>query len=195
MAKKKARKKGAGRLTLAEIQKELAEVARVGQVFLDGEWVRNAYSPYAETFMTGDDIDYNPEACVPLKKTLMRLERLSRVPCSTTVWRRRPDDPGSGEAVLCGFLSSPQAGGKPSNRGYVPPRMSKQLAAAFGGKTVTKIDRKGPGARGMNARGRGVPARGVKGYAVVQVYVPVKDSMGEIAGVLEVFAAAVGDGK
>ena len=195
MAKKKNERKSARRLTLAQIGEELAEVARVGQVFMDGDWVRGAYFPHAQAFMTGDDMDFDPAACVPLKKTLMRLERLSRVPCSSTVWRRRPDVPSSGEAVHHGFMGSPQAGAKPGNRGYEPPKMSKELAAAFKGRMVLKVDRRGPGARILHARGRGVPARGVKGYATVQVYAPVKDSMGEVAGVLELWAAAVGSGK
>ena len=110
MAKRKRVKK----LSLDEIAAELAEVARIGEVFVDGELVKNAYMAYAVNFMCGDDMDYNPVTTVPLKKTLMRLERLSRVPCSTTIWRRRPDDPKSGEALLSGFMTSPQGGGKPA---------------------------------------------------------------------------------
>ena len=186
-------KKTAKRLTLAEIKAELAEIARIGQVFVDGDLCRKAYQPYAETFMTGDDMDFNPAAAVPLKQTLLRLERVSRVPCSTALWRRRPDAPSSGEALLYGTTSSPQAGGKPGNRGYVPPKMTRELAAAFlEGKSVTKVNRKAVGsARVMYDRGQAAPAKGIKGPCVVQRFAPITDSMGEIAAVLEVFAAAV----
>jgi hypothetical protein len=182
-------------MTVQQIAAELAEVARVGEVFVDGELVKSAWMPYADDFMRGDDMDYNEVATIPLKKTLMRLERVSRVPCSTLVWRRRPDDRGSGEALLCGSYSSPQAGDKPANRGYKPPRMTKELAAIFvkGKGRVMKVDRKPQAhAHRMNIRGMCVPAKGLKGKALVQVYVPVRDSMGDVVGVLEVFTAAIG---
>jgi len=188
-AKRKDRK-----LTLAEIKAELAEVARIGQVFVDGDLCREAYQPYAETFMTGDDMDFNPAAGVPLKQVLLRLERVSRVPCSTALWRRRPDAPSSAEALLFGTTSSPQAAGKPANRGYVPPKMTRELAAAFlEGKSVTTVNRKAVGsARVMHDRGQAAPAKGIARPCVVERFVPITDSMGEIAAVLEVFAAAVG---
>jgi hypothetical protein len=199
--KKKARKaskapKSRGRkMSVQEIAAELAEVARVGEAFIDGELVRAAWMPYAQNFMAGDDMDYNEVTTTPLKKSLMRLERLSRVPCSTVIWRRRPDDPGSGEAVLLGSYGSPQTGNKPGNRGYKPPRMTRELAAIFvkGKGRVIKVDRS-PAMHllRMEMRGLGVPARGVKGRACVQVYAPIRDSMGEVAGVLEVFTAALG---
>ena len=183
----------ARRLTLAEIKAELAEVARIGQVFVDGDLCRKAYQPYAETFMTGDDMDFNPETTVPLKKTLLRLERVSRVACSTTLWRRRPDDPSSGEALFFGTTSSPLAGGKPSNRGYKPPKMTPELKAAFlQGKSVWKVNRREVSAAlTMHDRGQAVAARGIQGPCIVERFVPIRDSMGEIAAVLEVFAAAV----
>jgi hypothetical protein len=183
------------KMTVQQIAAELAEVARVGEVFVDGELVKNAWMPYADDFMCGDDMDYNEVTSTPLKKTLMRLERLSRVPCSTLIWRRRPDDRKSGEVLLIGSYGSPQAGSKPANRGYKPPRMTKELAAIFvkGKGRVIKVDRS-PKAHlhRMNTRGLGVPARGLKGSAAVQVYVPVKDSMGDVVAVLEVFTAAIG---
>lgn len=186
----------AKRLTLREISTELAEVARAGSIFVDGELVKEAYMPYARGFTCGDDMDFNPVPTVPLKKTLMRLERFSRVPCATTIWRRRPDDPKCGEALLAGFASPPQAGSKPANRGYKFPPMSRELAEVFlrGRQCVVKVDRRaGHTVLTMQTRGRGVPARGLKGSALVQVYAPVKDSLGEVVGVLEVFAAAVGN--
>ena len=187
-------KKTTRKLTLAEIKAELAEVGRIGQVFVDGDLCRNAYQPYADTFMTGDDMDFNPETALPLKKTLLRLERVSRVPCSTTLWRRRPDDPSSGEALFFGTASSPLAGGKPGNRGYRPPKMTPELKAVFlEGKTVTKVDRKHVGAAlTMYDRGQAARCKDVKAPCIVERFVPIRDSMGEIAAVLEVFAAAVG---
>lgn len=176
------------RWTLDGIRQELMQVGRTGQLFVDGDLCRKAWHSHAETFLCGDDMDYNPETTVPLKKTLMRLERLSRFPCSTALWRRRPDVPDSGEALLFGAVGSPLGSEKPANRGYQPPKMTKELKAVFlKGRDAWRQD---PGFRGIPiliTRGICVPARGVKKPLVLQYFVPVKDSMGEIAAALEVF--------
>ena len=43
----------------------------------------------------------------------------------------------------------------------------------------------------MARRGIAAPAKGLKSNAVIELFVPVKDSMGETAAVLEVFTAVV----
>lgn len=180
------------KMTLAAIKQELAEVARIGQMFVDGDLCRKVWQPYAETFMKGDDMDYNPETTVPLKKTLLRLERLGRIPCCTALWRRRPDLPDSGEVLLCGSLSSPQGGEKPANRGYQPPPMTKELQQVFlKGRSAWRLDQKSRAIPLQAARGINVPAKGIKASTTVQFFVPVKDSMGEIAAALEVYTIAV----
>lgn len=184
------RKTAGRRLTLADIKHELAEVARIGQVFVDGDLCRRALKPYAQTFMTGDDMDFDPEACVPLKKTLMRLERICRVPCSTTIWRRRPDMPDRVEALIFGAYSSPMSDGKPGNRGYQPPVIFREIAKAFDGKAASKVNRSKT--HSMVDRGLFYKVSDVTHPVVVEVFVPVKDSMGEIAAVLEVFTVAKG---
>ena len=179
-------------LSHAEVKRELAEVARVGQMFLDGDLVYEAYHPHSKTFMCGDDMDFNPEAFLPLKMTMLRLERLSRVKCATTLWRRRPDMPDRGEAVVLGSYGSPHAGDKPAAHGYQPKPMFPELASAFlKGRAAWKITRV-PGAKNIAERGMGVKIRGLKVPVFVELFVPVKDSMGEISGVLEVFAATAG---
>jgi hypothetical protein len=184
-------------LSLAELKRELAEVARVGQMFLDGDLARRAYHAHAVNFMCGDDMDFDPEAFMPLKKTMMRLERLSRVKCSTTLWRRRPLSPGKapdrGEALMFGGFAAPHGGNKPAPRGYQPKPMFPELARAFlKGQSAWKITRT-PSAGHMVERGLGVKVKGLKGPAFIELFVPVKDSMGEIAAVLEVFAATASD--
>lgn len=179
-------------LSLAEVKRELAEVGRVGQMFMDGDLARKVYHPHSETFMCGDDMDFNPEAFMPLKKTMLRLERLSRVPCATTLWRRRPDMPDRGEATIFGTYASPHGGDKPAARGYQPKPMFPELAAAFlKGRASWKLTRDWRGAS-MAERGLGVKIRGVKTPTFVEHFVPVRDSMGEIVAVLEVFAATGG---
>ena len=183
----------AKRLTLNEVKKELAEVARVGQMFVDGDACRKLWAPDAQTFMTGDDMNYDNDVTVPVKKTLFRLERLSRVPCSTALWRRRPDVPGSGEALLFGSTGSPEGAAKPGNRGYVPPKMTKEMKKVFlEGKSAWKVRHNRPGAEVMIDRGLDQPTREINGNATVQLFVPIEDSMGEVAAALEVFTVATG---
>ena len=179
--------------TISDIKRELMEVARVGQMFVDGDACRRALQPYAQTFMTGDDLDFDPEVCVPLKKTLLRLERLSRVPCSTALWRRRPDMPECVEALLFGSYSSPMSDGKPPNRGYQPPQMFPEIRGAFvDGKAAWKIMRRKAGV--LIERGLFRPVVDTRSDTVLELFVPVKDSMGEIAAVLEVFTVATRKG-
>lgn len=177
-------------LTLAEIKRELAEVARIGQAFVDGDQARAAYHPHADAFRQGDDMDFNPETTVPLKKTLLRLERVSRIPCSTTLWRRRPDDPSAGEALLFGSQASPSATGKPG-RTYVPPKLTPELKKAFLNRQAAWKTNRKAAVTEYAERGAGVRAKGLKVDCIVEHFVPVTDSMGEVAAVLEVFTAAV----
>jgi hypothetical protein len=182
------------KMTLDEIKHELAEVARIGQVFVEGDLCRQAWKPHAVNFMKGDDMDYDPVPTVPLKKTLLRLEMLGRVPCCATLWRRRPDLPDRGEALLFGRVgSSPDGGDKPANRGYQPPMLSKELKQVFlKGKAAWKMNPKAHAAiRFQPPRGIGVAVKGLKASTTVQLLVPIKDSMGEIAAALEIHTIAL----
>lgn len=182
------------RLTLAEVKKELAEVARIGQAFIDGDECRKLWAPGAQTFMTGDDMNYDNAVTVPVKKALFRLERLSRVPCSVALWRRRPDFPGSGEAMLFGSCGTPEGATKPGNRGYVPPKMTREMKKGFlEGKSSWKVRRNPRSAETMVDRGLDQPTREIDGKWTVQYFAPIKDSMGEVAALLEVFTVANGE--
>jgi len=181
------------KLTLDEIKYELAEVGRVGQIFIEGDLCYELLQPYAVNFMKGDDMDYNPEAGVPLKKTLLRVEKFARVKCSTTIWRRRTDLPDRGEAILLGrVIGSPDAGDKPANRGYNPPKLSKELQAVFLRKrSVWKQNPKSSNIRQQLQRGVFVQTDEVTEPTTLQYYVPVYDSMGEVAAALEVHTTLV----
>ncbi len=181
-------------LTLAQVKDELRWVAHVGEVFMDGDLCRKAWNPHAQTFMKGDDMDYNPEAGVPLKKTLLRLERVGSFPCCTSLWRQRPDVPESGEALLYGSWRSPYSEGKPSNNGYTPPKMTPEMEKVFKqGKTSVSVNRGLSCIHTLESRGLKVHVSGIKEPSTVQVFVPVKDSMGDIAAALEVFTLAMPD--
>ncbi len=180
--------------TLAQVKEELRRVAHVGEIFVDGELCRNLWQPDAQTFMKGDDMNYNPEAGVPVKKTLLRLERTGPFPCCAALWRQRPDIPESGEALLFGSLGSPYGSGKPSNRNYVPPKMTPEMEKVFKkGKSAVSVNRNGSGVHGLKSTGINVCVPDLKEPSTVHVFVPVKDSMGEIAAALEVFTLATPD--
>jgi len=180
-------------LALAAVKRELAEVARIGQAFVDGDLCRRIYRPIGETFTNGDDIDFEPATCVPLKQTLLRLERLARVRCVCALWRRRPDMPEVGEPTLFGSYASPMHIYRPpmsgSTRKFDPPKMFAELRAAFRGRAVWKLTRSAT-AVGAARRGYCARIRGVGASTFVEHFVPIRDSMGEIAAVLEVFIAA-----
>jgi len=181
------------KLTLKEVKAELAEVARIGQAFVDGDACRKLWAPDAQTFMTGDDMNYDNAVTVPVKKTLLRLERLARVACSVALWRRRPDAPDSGEALLFGSCGTPEGANKPTNRGYVPPKMTPQMKKVFlEGRSAWKVRHNQPGIQILIDRGLDQPTREINGNATVQLFVPIKDSMGEVAAALEVFTVATG---
>ena len=174
-------------MTLKEAKHEIAETARIGQAFLEGDLFNRILQPYAVTYRDGDDLDFNPAAFVPLKKTLMRLHRVSRVKCSTTLWRRRPDMPDRTDPLLYGGVVETPDGDMKPKPGYVPPEMSPPLRKALvDGKTGWKTVR---GRRPIfGERGVAQPVSDVADDRVVQHFVPLYDSMGEIAGALEVFA-------
>lgn len=180
--------------TLAEIKAELDRVARIGEVFVEGDLCRRAWQPHAETFMDGDDMDYNPETTVPLKKTLLRLERVCPFPCAVALWRRRPDFPDSGEALLYGSHGSLYDTGKPATRGrYRPPAMTPEMKTVFlEGRSVWTVRANGKDLATLRSRGLFVPASDVKTDRSIQRFVPVKDSLGDVAAMLEVFTVAIG---
>ncbi len=179
-------KKQTRRLTRAEIKEQLAQVGRVGELFVEGDLCRKAWKPHSETFMRGDDMDYNPDAVVPLKKTLLRLERL--FPCATTLWRQRPDIPDTQEPLLYGSFSSPEGIMKPPNRGYEPAAMTAELKSVFlKAKAAWKTRVGTDGKPGFEVKKPRVAARDIRKPTLIQHYVPVKDSLGDVVAALEVF--------
>jgi hypothetical protein len=179
-------------LPLAVVKWELADVARIGQSFVDGDLCRNLYRPGREAFTNSDDIDLDPATCVPLKQTLTKLERLARIPCVCALWRRRPDMPRVGEPTLFGAYPSPMHIYRPPMSGstekFDPPFMFAELATAFAGQPAWKITRS-TAATLAARRGLCVNVRGMRQPAFIEYFVPIKDSMGAVTAILEVFIA------
>ncbi len=185
----------ARKMTLSEIREELDNVARAGEIFVDGDLCADLLMPYANLFTNGDDMDLNNETGEQVKKALMRLERFSRIPCSTAIHRIRPDMPGRYETLLLGFCGSPATTPVPPFQAeYKPPKTSSipALASAFKGKRDSRTMRGHIVAKRMTTRKRAVRPKGACKFAVVEVFAPIKNSMGEVTAVLEVFASTSG---
>ena len=111
-SKKKVAKPAAAALSSKELVARLAEVARIGALFIEGEDVINALQPECRQWKLADDINFNAAVAVPLKKTLLRIEMIEKFPYYAIVWRRRPDDPKLAEPILAGRMNSPYNLGK-----------------------------------------------------------------------------------
>ena len=171
---------------LVALKRELAAVARAGALFVEGDLCRQAYAPGLECFAGGDDLNYHAAACVTLKKTLLRLERLARTPCCVALWRVRPDKPECVEPLLYGSRRAPLGDAKPAVRGYRPLPMFTAFRQAYHKRRPSWRLARDAQATGADY-GLAHPARAGKRRVIVEHFVPVLDSMGEVAAVLEVF--------
>lgn len=179
--------------SLASVRAELSEAIRAGCMFMDGDLLNTVLRPYAVTFLIGDDLDLNPESVVPLKKTLLRTERFCRVPCSSVLWRKRPDMADRIEPILYGSIASPLAIDKVANRGYEPLIMSADFRKVFkSGKSVWLVN-KMPENRVTVLVNRGFYCRvsSVKSTSVARYISPVYDSMDDVLGALELFTVVL----
>jgi len=101
----------------------LKHVAHVGEIFIDGDACEAALRPAARDWTDGDDIDYDFDVGAPIKRTLLRLERVEPFPYCAILWRRRPDDATKAEVLLAGRAGSPYGRGPTP----MPPPLRKAL--------------------------------------------------------------------
>ena len=71
--------------TRRETEARLARIAHAGEVFLDGEALRELFPDPA--INTGDDYRVDDDKFVALKRTLFKLKRLDEGDVSAQVWR------------------------------------------------------------------------------------------------------------
>lgn len=179
--------------SLVSVRTELAEAASACCMFMDGDLLNTILRPYAVTFLKGDDLDLNPESVVPLKKTLLRTERFCRVPCSSALWRKRPDMSDRIEPILYGSIAPPLAIGKVSNWGYEPLIMSADFRKVFKlGKSVWLVNKTPENSLTVLVN-RGFYCRvgSAKSICVVRYVSPVYDSMDDVVGALELFTVVL----
>lgn len=138
----------------------LLELARVSLAVLDIEAVRDCLLPQARVPVVADDHGYDIDLFNNVKSGLLRAERLTDLPVCTAIWRRRPDDPEKAEVLLVGSTYPPQLIAWDRYEVSLPDPMR----LAFSGEPGRLVSEDG---------------------ALCSVFVPLRDSLDDIVGVLE----------
>lgn len=148
------------RMPRKELADTLAEVARIGAMFIDGDAAEAVHADETSaTWTDADDINFAHEPYINVKRTVLLVERMQDVPCRALFALIRADDPSKLEAVVCG-MENPH--------GRAPFAMNKpQRECIKKGVVTTETD---------SAAG------------AVSAYAPVRNSDHEIVGLLHVFA-------
>ena len=176
----------AATMTRTELLGRLAEVARVGSMFIEGEDCVNLFTPASRTWTKADDINYDARVALPLKKTLLRIERIERFPYYAILWRRRPDMPDRVEILLAGRMNSALDQGKGTC-----PLIFPQLRTVFEkgrAASLTLSDSKFEEAAGFRyghvwlARNDSLLRAGKR---IVSHFSPIRDSREQIVAALE----------
>jgi hypothetical protein len=82
---------------------DLAEIARIGALFVDGDALADVFAPGAENWTSGDDVNFKHGPFIDLKRTVLKIERIGDFRYFALVARVRKDDPKMAEAIVCGM--------------------------------------------------------------------------------------------
>jgi len=146
-----------------DTEQRLRRLARAATVFIDGDAFKGI--PVRPELNTGDDYAVDHEKFIAVKRTLLKLKRIDDGDIGVTTWRRWAE--GQMEQV-CPVDMHPLTV-RPGNH-----PMSAAVAAAFEGQTaVQELD--------------------VRGFPVLSVCAPIRDSLEDVVGVVELFASMVPD--
>lgn len=148
----------------------LLELARVAMAIVDGDAVRDCLRPASRIEISGDDYEYDADQCNALRRGLLRVERMSDLDVQTGVWRLRPDKPGMADLLLAGMGYPRQFSGWDRYLIPIPAAMQQ----AFDGQPGT----------GFSDDGR-----------YCSVLAPVRDSLDDTVGVLELCVALDGEAQ
>jgi hypothetical protein len=143
-----------------QLRNALAEIARIGAIFLDGDAAECVHADdTSATWTSGDDINFAHEPFLNVKRTILLIERMHDIPYGALFALRRADDPAKLEAVVCG-MENPA--------GRAPFLMSKaQRECIRNGQVTTETDPESD---------------------LLSAYAPVRNSDDEIVGLLQIFA-------
>jgi hypothetical protein len=156
-----------------QVEQELDHIAHVAGVMLDGEACRRIVTPRAlefmfkidphDRFLAGDNYDVNDAEFNAVKKILIRLSRLAPYACDVNLWMPIPGHPDKVQVVI---------------------RNAHELSQfwVFGAIVQEMF----PPMRTVLETGKRVPVKQRPG--MISVLGPVFDSLGEVAGLVEVVA-------
>ncbi|MEO6828412.1 MAG: hypothetical protein ABI164_01280 [Acidobacteriaceae bacterium] len=154
---------------------DLAEIARVATTMVDGDVCQRILTPRALAYMLhpnprdkwagGDNYDVDDAAFVATKKTLMRLALLAPYPVDVNLWMPLPTTPPQIYVVIRNHYNLSQFWDSELQQ-KMPPEMQQVLST---GRTLTI--RKEPG--------------------MVSILAPVRNSLGQIVGLVEVVSSTV----
>ena len=150
-------------------------VARVATVMVDGDVCRHIQTARSMQFLlrkdprdpwrASDNFDVNDDAFIQTKKTLMRLARLCPEACDVNLWMPVPSDPPRIQILIRNVYEMSQFWKWGDLHQEMPPEMKRVLET---GARVTIERRAG----------------------MISVLAPVYDSLGDIAGLVEVVSQA-----
>jgi hypothetical protein len=159
------------------IADQLREVARVATIMLDGDQCRRIVSPksiqemFAENprdkFGASDNYTVDHQTFIQVKKTLIRLSRLASVPCDVNLWMPLPKE-GKIHIVIRNVHEMSQFWPWGALYQDMHPAMRTVLST---GKPQLVQEKPG----------------------MISVLAPVRDSLGDITGLVEVVARTRSD--
>jgi hypothetical protein len=162
----------------ADVERQLDEVARVATVMVDGDVCRRIVTPRAlasiakvdprDPFAASDNYDVDPAAFLQTKKTLMRLGRLAPFPCDVNLWM-------------------PLAAG----RIHIVIRNPNEMSQFWTWGALHQ--EMFPPMKQVLETGRRITVKQKPGY--ISVLAPVYDSLGDVAGLVEVVAQSKPDAQ
>jgi len=157
---------------------ELDRVARIATVMIDGDVCRRIQTPRSarmlletdprDPWKASDNFDVNDAAFIATKKTLMRLARLCPTACDLNLWMPVPSDPPRIQILIRNVHEMSQFWKWGDLHQAMPPEMKQVLNT---GQRVTV--RRRPG--------------------MVSVLAPIYDSLGDVAGLVEVVSETRSD--
>jgi hypothetical protein len=112
---------------------------------------------------TGDDYRVDDEKFIAIKKTLFKLKRISEIDASIQTWHRT----GDGAAIVVPMDRHPKA-----VKGLHPITLA--MGEAFAGRTA-------------------VEEQDFDGIPILSVYAPIRDSMEDVVGAVEVYGSLAPD--
>lgn len=142
-----------------ETEIRLRRIARAGEVFIDGDAFAGVVVD--PSLITGDDYSVDHKNFISVKQTLLKLKRLEPGDIGVMAWRKYKDV----ATIVVPVDVDPNRSVRPGDHPVTPA-----MAKAFEGTTA-------------------VQELSFKGFPVLSVCAPIRDSLDNVVGVVEVFAS------